>query len=155
MEEISHVCTECLAELHKYGNKGIFHQKCADILNIPYKDTSLPAKSVGGTGAVKADENKPRYDLIPPDALNEVAKVLEYGSRKYGDRNWEKGLDHGRLFAAAQRHLWVYERGMDKDKESNLRHLSHAATCVMMLLASTMRGIGTDDRPGNSIGDQI
>ena len=94
----------------------------------------------------KDDSGKPRWDLLPFDALNDVAMVLAYGAAKYAPRNWEKGMAWGRLLAAALRHLAAWAAGRDVDDESGLPHLSHAACCVLMLLALTKRGVGTDDR---------
>lgn len=98
------------------------------------------------TEGVKFDEGKPRWDLLPFDALDEVAEVLRYGANKYAPRNWEKGMAWGRLLGAAMRHLAAWARGNYRDSESQLPHLAHAACCVLMLLALTMRGVGTDDR---------
>lgn len=84
--------------------------------------------------AVKHDEGKPRYDLIPPFALDLVAQVMTYGATKYGERNWEKGLKPERLFAALMRHSWAWMRGETIDPETNLPHLAHAAASVMMLI---------------------
>lgn len=84
--------------------------------------------------AVKYDEGKPRYDLIPAIGLDYVAQVMTYGATKYGERNWEKGLEPGRLFAALMRHSWAWMRGEIDDPESKLPHLAHAAASVMMLI---------------------
>ena len=35
----------------------------------------------------KFDDAKPRYDLIPPKILDEVAQVLTFGAQKYDDEN--------------------------------------------------------------------
>jgi hypothetical protein len=98
-------------------------------------------------GGKKLDDGKPRWDLLPFDAVNDVAVVLDYGARKYAARNWEKGLRHGRLLAAALRHLGAWGMGRDLDDESGLPHLAHAACCVLMLLALHRRQVGEDDRP--------
>lgn len=95
---------------------------------------------------VKLDDGKARWDLLPFDALDDVAVVLKYGADKYAARNWEKGLAWGRLLAAALRHLAAWGRGQNNDPESGLPHLSHAACCVLMLLALSRRGVGADDR---------
>lgn len=98
------------------------------------------------TEGVKHDIGKPRYDLLPPDAMDAIAQVFTYGAAKYADRNWEGGMAWGRLFAAMMRHCWAFWRGEDVDPESGLPHLAHAGACVLMLLAYTQRGIGADDR---------
>ena len=43
------------------------------------------------TKFVKADENKPEWCLIPPDAIEEIVNVLTYGARKYSPNNWHAG----------------------------------------------------------------
>lgn len=94
----------------------------------------------------KADAGKPAMGLLPFDALMEVAVVLECGERKYAARNWELGMAWCRLVAAAMRHLSRWMMGEERDAESGHRHLSHFACCALMLLALTLRGVGTDDR---------
>lgn len=68
-----------------------------------------------------------------------------------GERNWEKGLAWGRLSGALLRHLWAWMRGEERDPESGLPHLAHMACCALMLLASTLRKVGIDDRSGAAL----
>jgi hypothetical protein len=84
--------------------------------------------------AIKLDADKLRMDLIPPIAINEMAKILTFGSKKYNDRNWEKGLPLTRLLAAVERHLLSWKMGIDVDAESNESHLSHALTNLAMMI---------------------
>lgn len=87
----------------------------------------------------KFDAGKTRYDLLPPEALEAMARVLTFGAEKYGDRNWEQGIEEGRLFGAAQRHLWADWRGEPTDLESGMPHLWHAACNLAMLIAQRER----------------
>lgn len=95
---------------------------------------------------VKFDTGKPRYDLIPPEALDGLAKVLTFGAQKYADRNWEKGMEWGRVFGALQRHMWAWWQGQHTDPETGLSHLHHAACCIAFLQTYEARGTGKDDR---------
>ena len=80
--------------------------------------------------ARKDDGGKLRYDLIPPEALEELARVYTVGAERYGERNWERGITWGRLFAALMRHLWAWWRGEMRDPEDGLPHLAHkSAEC--------------------------
>lgn len=99
------------------------------------------------TEGVKYDQHKIRWDLVPFDAVNEIAKVLTFGAAKYDARNWEKGMNWSRVFGAVQRHLTRWFHGQDKDKETRLTHLAHAGCCIFFLLAWELRKVGTDDRP--------
>lgn len=93
------------------------------------------------------DGGKSRVDLIPCDALMSVGEVFAYGAEKYGEHNWENGLPWGKLFGSTLRHLFKWATGEDRDDESGLPHLSHAATDVLMLLAYWVRNrIDLDDR---------
>jgi len=105
-------------------------------------------KEQSATKAVKHDSDKPKFDLLPWEALESVAHVMTYGAAKYGAHNWRAGLEWGRLFGACLRHMSAYWRGEDNDKESGLPHLAHAAACVLMLLSSVITGRGKDDRHG-------
>ena len=97
-------------------------------------------------GATKDDGGKIRFDLIPPEIEEELARVVTYGANKYGARNCEKGFGYGRLYAAARRHLNAFWSGEDRDKESGLPHLSHALWNIGMLIVQQQRRIGEDDR---------
>lgn len=96
---------------------------------------------------VKFDSDKARYDLIPPEIEEALAKVLTYGALKYGDRNWERGMKWSRPYAAMRRHMAAWWGGEGVDKETGMSHLAHAACCVAFLVAYEVRRSGTDDRP--------
>lgn len=103
----------------------------------------------------KHDNDKPRFDLLPPGALEEIAKVFSEGAKKYDDRNWECGIKYGRVFGAAQRHLWKWMGGQDNDPEWGLSHLAHAAAGILFLLHYQSRGKefqdSWDDRPDRRV----
>lgn len=90
------------------------------------------AKKKSANGGIKFDDNKPDYSLIPPNALEDVVKVLTIGAKKYERHNWKK-LDNidDRYFAAAQRHLWALQRGETFDDETGIHHGAHAICCIM------------------------
>lgn len=96
----------------------------------------------------KFDEGKLRHDLIPGYAVEMLASVLTFGSKKYGDRNWEKGIAFNRLIGSTFRHLWSFVMRNDIDKESGLPHLAHALCNIAMLLHFTKYGKKElDNRP--------
>jgi hypothetical protein len=95
---------------------------------------------------VKFDTDKPTFDLIPFDALGEIHRVFVFGSKKYASRNWEQGMGWMRLANAALRHIFAWIMGQDKDPETGLSHMVHAAFCVLAIVAYELRGTGTDDR---------
>ena len=84
----------------------------------------------------KYDQDKPRYDLVPWAAMDDVAQVLGYGAKKYGDHNCRmvEGLEN-RYFAAALRHLSAHRQGERNDPETGISHLAHAMCSLLFLLA--------------------
>jgi len=100
------------------------------------------------TAPLKYDADKPRPELIPPEALEEIAKVLAFGADKYAAGNWAtgNGFAWSRLYGALLRHLYAWARGEDKDPESGLSHLAHAGCMLVFLIAHVRRKHGADDR---------
>lgn len=89
---------------------------------------------------------KPRFDLVPWPAIEEIAQVLTFGAAKYSDNNWARGARWGRYFAALCRHIFAWWRGEDKDPETGYSHLAHAGCCLVFLMSYQRNGWGTDDR---------
>lgn len=77
-------------------------------------------RTMFNTGAVRDMHlGKGRYDLLPWEAIHELARHCEEGAIKYGERNCEKGIPIHSLIDSAIRHLSCYLRGL-KD-EPHLR----------------------------------
>lgn len=87
---------------------------------------------------LKYDSGKARLDLLPPHAQTLVAKVLMHGAAKYGENNWRLIDNHEkRYLAASLRHIFSHLGGEEKDPESGLPHLAHAA-CSLLFILDTM-----------------
>lgn len=95
----------------------------------------------------KFDGGKARYDLIPAEPLDELARLYGLGAGKYGERNWEQGLAFGRLFAAMMRHSWAWWRGERCDPEDGQHHLASVAWGALCLMQLEATHPGLDDRP--------
>lgn len=94
----------------------------------------------------KDDADKARMDLLAPDALIELGRLAAKGAKKYGDRNWELGMDWGRVYAAAMRHLNAFWSGEDIDAETGVPHTVNAMWCCMVLTSYYLREKGNDSR---------
>jgi len=81
----------------------------------------------------KDDYSKPMVDLLVPEFLEELAKVMTMGAKKYGLYNWQNNLDKRRILAALYRHILAYHEGEIYDKESGLNHMAHVAANAMFL----------------------
>lgn len=83
----------------------------------------------------KADQDKPRMDLIPPHAEKLMAEVLTFGAKKYTPENWRKVPDlTTRYTAAAMRHINDYRSGHSVDSETGIHHLAHAMCCLAFII---------------------
>lgn len=97
------------------------------------------------TGAQKG--RKPEeYALLPVGSLAEVARVYGFGATKYADHNWRKGYPFSWSYSALQRHVNAFWGGEDKDPESGLSHLAHAAFHLFALMEFQKTHPEKDDR---------
>lgn len=78
------------------------------------------------TGAKKDVKGKPRFDLIPPEAMKALAEVYSLGANKYESRNWEKGIPFSVALGALKRHLNEFELGHEiNTADGELEHMAH------------------------------
>ena len=101
------------------------------------------------TTGVKYDEQKIRWDLLPMNALEEVAKVYTFGATKYEAWNWRKGLAFSRCAAALMRHWFAWWwKGETVDKESGCHHLASCTFYLLNFMCYELdRRTELDDRP--------
>ena len=97
-------------------------------------------------GGTKYDQGKLPLELLPPESLEEIARVLAFGAEKYDSWNWCKGLKYGRLYGACLRHLFAWWKGEGKDPETGLTHLAHAGCCILFLIWMEKNKPELDDR---------
>jgi 5'(3')-deoxyribonucleotidase len=96
---------------------------------------------------LRYNDGKNRYDLIQPQSLDDMVKVLTMGANKYDDRNWENGMSWTTVIASMKRHIAAIERGEDYDKESGLLHIAHVQCNAHFLNAYYHIYPQGDDRP--------
>ena len=95
---------------------------------------------------LKHDDGKLPMHLVDRTAIEEMAKVLQHGAKKYSAENWRGGIKFTRLIAAAQRHLFAISDGEDVDDESRLYHAAHIMCCMSFLLWMMRHRPELDDR---------
>jgi len=99
-------------------------------------------------GVVKDDSGKTRYELLPWESLKQVADVFGYGAEKYFDNSWRtrEAATFNRTFGSVMRHLTQWQMGQNTDPESNLNHLAHAVSQLLILMYVEQRNPDKDDR---------
>jgi len=94
------------------------------------KSNTFPANDQ----TAKQDAGKPRLTLVPRRIIWAIARIREYGNRKYKDPdNWRQ-VEPQRYRDAAYRHFMAYlDNPHGVDEESGLPHLWHLACNIAFL----------------------
>ena len=109
--------------------------------------SSQPSPSLGSRQC-RDDPTKLLFQLIPPEAEEALARVLSYGARKkYGARNWEKGLPWSETIGSLRRHLNAFMKGETHDAESGLLHTDHLICNAAFLCTMVARRPDLNDLP--------
>lgn len=106
-------------------------------------ETRVTDTTTGGQKGTKLT----RAGALDPVALIEVARIAGMGADKYAAFNYLRGYDWHLSFDAMMRHAMLFWAGEDRDEESGLLHMGHAAWHALALISFYHRGVGNDDRP--------
>lgn len=95
-----------------------------------------------------ASSTKPQLQLIPSCFSIELARVMQNGKEKYGERNWitGDGVSLQTYLGAILRHTNKIISGEDVDSESGLEHAAHIAASCAIILDAKQCGKLKDDR---------
>ena len=95
--------------------------------------------------SVKNDwkDEKPMWELLPLEDVEDIVKVYTAGAKKYGPDRWQN-LDNGfqRYKAAMLRHLVEYEKGNRIDADTGCMHLAQVAWNAIAMLHLDKQGKG-------------
>lgn len=87
-------------------------------------------KQTFASGAMRdIDNDKPRYELIPVEALKRLAALYAAGAKKYSEDNWRKGMPYRRVYASLLRHMFAFAEG-----EKTEDHLASIVFNAMALM---------------------
>lgn len=106
-------------------------------------ETRIVNEKTGGAKGSKLE----RYDLIPIEEWQEVAKLYGKGAEKYAPHNWEKGYDWHLSYAALHRHLAQFWAGESLDEETRCHHLSSVVFHALALMFFEKHHPELDNRP--------
>jgi hypothetical protein len=85
------------------------------------------------TGA-KREHLADRFDLIPPLVLRRLARRYALGAKKYGERNYQKGLPVSDVFNHALEHLLQWYEDLRNACLSSDDHLAAALWNIATLI---------------------
>ncbi len=103
--------------------------------------------TTNNTEAGHLDDGKAGLQFIlAMPGLYDVAKVGDFGAKKYGQFNYKKGMKWMRLLGSCSRHLVSFIQGEDLDRESGISHIAHLVYDGLMLLDYVRRHRELDDR---------
>lgn len=105
-------------------------------------ETRITDPATGGQKGQKLE----RFDLIPTQPLEELARLYGKGALKYTDDNWRKGYSWKLSFGALMRHAWAFWRGESVDKETGCHHLASVAWHCFTLQYFEKHHPAKDDR---------
>lgn len=95
---------------------------------------------------IKADNGKPRLSLVPMEIIRNIARVREFGLKKYKEKESWKSVEVERYRDALLRHTLLYiEDPYGLDDESGLPHLWHLA-CNVAFLCELEKGKFKDNK---------
>lgn len=98
------------------------------------------------TTGSKFDTGKPPISLVPREAIEAIARALQFGAKKYSADNFKGGIAYRRLLDASMRHITAYAAGETLDPESHLSHIDHALASLSMLTYMIKFRPDLDDR---------
>lgn len=98
---------------------------------------------------LRYNDQKLRYDLLEPYAIEQLAAVFTKGAEKYEPNNWLKGLPWMDVVASLERHIAAFKRGEDIDYDKDcqqcqegtckshtgLLHMAHAAWNALAIVS--------------------
>lgn len=100
-------------------------------MNRKYETKDSGKRKVWKSGFNRdADEEKPRFDLIPTQLLTRLAELYARGAHKYGDENWKLATSQPeieRFKQSAWRHFVSFQEGQEDE--------DHAVATIWNIIA--------------------
>lgn len=133
------LCTVSAATLRSAWAGGASRPVPLDLHDSEHRVTD---EATGGQKGKKLTQ----IGALDPLALIVIGRVAGMGAEKYAAFNYLRGYDWSLSFNAMMRHALLFWSGEDRDPESGLNHMAHAAWMALSLVSFSERGLGSDDR---------
>ena len=134
-EFLAQAAADAVVDITNNAKPGTEAVAVAKALDIAEETAKAISKHFDPSQAAKADCGKPQISLVPMEILNAIARVREYGNKKYKDKDNWKTVEPQRYVDATLRHMIAFaEDPKSTDQESGLPHLWHIACNVAFLI---------------------
>lgn len=135
---------------YRASNTTLYCSACRKPFHVGKKGHECASSSTEDAMAdqeAKKDAGKLPMELLSPVAMEELAKVLAFGAKKYSANGWRKSSpSFTRILAAVLRHTFSYLGGETHDPETGLSHMAHVMTEAMFLVELEKTKPQLDDR---------
>jgi hypothetical protein len=128
---------ECTCRSVDATLKPMYEASAAPATSGIFEPVTPSTPSASATSKAGTSNTEKRHELGCP-ALDVISS---------GDRNWERGYEWSKSFAALQRHIWAFWGGEDVDEETGSRHVIAAAWHCFLLAEFASTHPELDDRP--------
>lgn len=115
-------------------------KEALEILITPLQES--PKVQIASSKNPKPKEvaGKPVLSLVPRGIVEAIAKVREFGNKKYGNPDGWKKMSKQDYWEACLRHAEAARNNVDAiDKESGLRHIEHLACDLSFILSGELK----------------
>lgn len=155
-----HYCINCINQVNRnsYMNEAHLKYQTAKeyvrssktseeecTLELPQGTRIATPEELASVG-LRYNSGKAEMHQVPTSLMRGVAEVLMYGEQKYAKGNWKKGMKWTIPYDCLMRHMYAWLDGEEKDAESELSHLYHAAANIAMLIEYKETHKELDDR---------
>lgn len=112
---------QCAALASKVGWQTIVRTVQESVQTPGAHDSLYPESplTTTATEGLRHDSGKTRLDLLCPIAMWGIGDVLTKGAKKYAPNNWTKGMPWSKVIGPLLRHLFLFMRGYELDKDEN------------------------------------
>ena len=115
-------------------------KEALEILITPLQENSKVQIASTKNARPKDTVGKLKLSLVPRGIVESIAKVREFGNKKYGDPNNWKKVSKQDYWEACLRHVEAARNNVDAvDPESGLLHITHLAANLSFILSGELK----------------
>lgn len=115
-------------------------KEALEILITPLQESPKVPIASSKNPIPKEVAGKPVLSLVPRGIVEAIAKVREFGNKKYGNPDGWKKMSKQDYWEACLRHAEAARNNVDAiDKESGLRHIEHLACDLSFILSGELK----------------